>query len=215
MKPVSVLFSDHQYERVLSRKKWEIMLNPEIHENWYLQNRRKWGDIRYIFKRLLAPLYVGWSVMITTLLICGLWRIYTLITSLATLVCWALIIYYWRSFPVIQDVLFIRSELRIFVIITAFVFALFLSGSVLVLMDWQYNVFYVMCCVLAMEFVMAAQMAIIILYPQYKLREHQELKMSEAVSFSSPNSHAGSRQFKSWKAASLVFRWISIFFDHE
>jgi len=216
---VYMLHYDHQFERVLSQEKWQIMIHPKIHENWYLQNRRKWGDPLEILMRILIPIYIVWILMVIILTITGYWMVYAVLTSLSPLGCFMICGYYWRSFPVFEDVLYIREEIRIFILTTIVVFVIYLGGAIIYAVDYEHKVTYVMTNVLVMEFVLCFQMSLMILYPQYKLRrDPNERRLSEMMAGSESPSTSEDPKYRSWQGIIQTddgYEQFAKFLEHE
>eukprot|EP01084_Bolivina_argentea_P197895 339020_1 len=137
-----LLYYDHEYEKILSQSKWQILIDPHVEQtNWFLVNRRhKYGRASYLIKRFILPsvfLYfiIFCIVLFTTanynsllndktgLLFTAIWCIMLVIIG----------IYYWRKYPKILDKWNIRDEIGLSIKILSCFPAMLILGAILLI----------------------------------------------------------------------------------
>ena len=105
---------------------------------------------------------------------------YGIIIAITGLIC----LYYWSTFPKLQDSVFIRAELRVFYAVYFCVFVLYAGltvGAVYLFDEDETARITVFLSVLIMlQLVMALESAVLVLYPQWRVKKSQrpELMMS-------------------------------------
>ena len=118
---VYILYYDHQYTKILSQQKWQILIDPNIeNSNWFLINKKhRFGNPLYIIKYIMTPiLLIFFSIFciiqftfsanhdslqsdLIGILFTGFYCIMLVIAG----------IYFWTKFPQILDTLLIRKEI--------------------------------------------------------------------------------------------------------
>ena len=59
-----LLYYDHEYERILASKKWVIFIDPSIMKNnWFLNNRNKYGNDAWLMKYIILPIVTVFSMI--------------------------------------------------------------------------------------------------------------------------------------------------------
>eukprot|EP01083_Nonionella_stella_P232807 820869_1 len=109
---VFILYFDCGYAKALSSKKWKILLNPKLFEDdWFVQNKHKYGESKYIVK-VTSILLLLMYVIETTVHFCmenphDFWYIATVVVIVITLFIDRQM---WKSFPSSHDTYQIRNE---------------------------------------------------------------------------------------------------------
>ena len=122
-------YFDHSYERVLASEKWAIFIDPSITtNNWYLQNKHKWGNQIWLMKWIVLPITIVYGILFAALdqlLIhfnapTQYYEILLLFLNLHVLVMAG---FFWRLYPRFNDSLGIKNEIK-FIIMVEIVFSI-------------------------------------------------------------------------------------------
>ena len=140
---IYLLYYDHEYERILASQKWAIFIDPSlINNNWFLNNKNKYGNPMWLIKHIILPVMIIWIVIdliITTIfdfyifLVMFIWFIPHLIVGIR----------YWRKYPTFNDTLGIRKEIKVTLILASiYVIAVIVQSILTIYVDdslWMTN----------------------------------------------------------------------------
>eukprot|EP01084_Bolivina_argentea_P040002 73908_1 len=119
---IYILWYDHQYAKVVTSSKWQLIVNPTfLDNNWFWQHKRKYGNTLYIIKYILLPTVFSYYFVLLIIHISirknylastlnSIIFIFTVFWMLShAIIC----IICWKRYPSFLDNLFIRNELKI------------------------------------------------------------------------------------------------------
>jgi len=178
-----LLHYDHEYQRILYKRKWNIMTDPTISENWYLKNRKSLGDPAFLFKSILISVYIIAALVV--LLVLGTYEYSPLQMTggfgVIVFISFAICLYYWSSFPKMHDHLHIRDELLLFIVIY---YTMFACTAILISIghygyggdvDAQETIFLI-ALILTQLFIIL-DICVMILYPEWKVNQENSPEM--------------------------------------
>ena len=132
-----IIHFDIHFVAVSANKKWRSIINNEaIEHDWYLQNRAKWGNRKFIGCNVLLPLYAFCAIMGIT----ARWLIFSYSTRPAAwtsityigiaLIPYSAIIYLWCKTPDFDDAYGIRAATKAIFIVLAIKFLTIIVVSI-------------------------------------------------------------------------------------
>eukprot|EP01084_Bolivina_argentea_P177548 307013_1 len=173
---IFILYFDHEFNRILSMKKWKMLINPKVVENnWFLVNRHNsYGDHIWMIKFIYSPIvsfcciifilfhfifihYFG--IQIEMFVDYTLFFIYLMISVCFGYLC-------WQKYPKFHDTLLIRLEIK-YLIIILFSGAIIMVSSVLIVrITINHEIGAGLIGVSVINIMYAVSMYIAIIYPQ-------------------------------------------------
>ena len=109
---IYLLFYDHEYERILASQKWAIFIDPSIiKNNWFLNNKNKYGNPIWLIKWLIVPIVTTWILIDITITLTNR-SLFFVIMSIWFVPHFIVVIWCWRKFPAFNDILEIRNEIK-------------------------------------------------------------------------------------------------------
>ena len=55
-----------EYEHILTSEKWVIFIDPSIlSENWFMRNKSKYGNSKWLMKHITLPTMILWTILWT------------------------------------------------------------------------------------------------------------------------------------------------------
>ena len=107
-----LLYYDHEYARILASEKWAIFIDPSIiKNNWYLNNKQKYGSSIWMIKNMIFPIITIWCII--DIIIFMFHRDYIFGYILIWFIPHLIIgIRCWRKYPRFNDDLGIRKEIK-------------------------------------------------------------------------------------------------------
>ena len=138
---------DHEYERALASEKWAIFLDPSaIKNNFYLNNKNRYGNPIWIMKRIILPITLIFTVLwlTSTAILTHLGAKHDMQHDELTgymyilLFIWIVLhtamgIYCWRKYSKFNDNLGIRNEIKYIIILSTVLAVLLIIYTILVL----------------------------------------------------------------------------------
>eukprot|EP01084_Bolivina_argentea_P113711 202621_1 len=142
---VYLLWFDFEYSRILTSKKWLILMNPSfLQTNWFSINKRKYGSSKYMTLYIVLPVvciyYSTYAIIhisirnytsgsIQNSLVLGFTAFWMFIHAF---IC----IKYWKRYPKFMDNLYIRQELKITIKILCAVVVSIFAVSMLAMFEF-------------------------------------------------------------------------------
>ena len=158
----------HEYERILASEKWAIFIDPSIiRNNWYLNNKQKYGSSKWLTKHIASLIILAWIFIFTvSTIILVTYRLESLIFPIMFI--WGVphIIFgilCWRKYPKFNDTLWIRKEIQYTLILGTVLVVLWLVASAL---DRFVDESYSMLTWIIPAAVCSVYSLIVIIYPQ-------------------------------------------------
>eukprot|EP01084_Bolivina_argentea_P103357 185139_1 len=163
---------DIQMVRASMNQKWRSIINEEyIEQNWYLSNKAKWGNSRFIASYIIAPLYL-FCIAVSLIIRFQIYRPSSP-TSTAFIHFWAIdmtfsmvpyciIVYVWIKTPSFNDTFWIHDASKLIFIVLLILFLADITSGILTYLDLKSEQF-VLLSVIESHIICGANFALIMI----------------------------------------------------
>jgi len=184
---IYLLNYDHEYHHRLVVEKWKVLAYPHRKQNWYIQQRNKWGSPSFIMSRFIWPvtsLYLIISVIGFTV---DLWiGAFCFIFNVLIALC------FWRFCPKKVDLWAIREELFLSIFLFVLITLHYAANLSLHNELWESLEF---AGIVAMEFLFPLLATVLVLYPQSRLYRREKQAKADDIRKNSGKHYS---KFPSW-----------------
>eukprot|EP01084_Bolivina_argentea_P076126 137942_1 len=106
------LYYDHKIHSLADNKQWHSVINnTHFSNNWFMKHRSTYGNEKWIIWYIIHPIFIIIeSIYIIT-------KLHTAMIAVVWFGCLIFIILIWKRFPQKTDVLYIRNELKIYLLV--------------------------------------------------------------------------------------------------